>query len=75
MSCGSNAYAALGHDEVDQTKRCKKFTIIKQFDYDHVKIMKIVCGNRHNLMLTSDGKVYSWGCNKFGQLGRQTEKQ
>lgn len=68
MSCGSNAYHALGHIEVDQKKRCKKFTKINVSFEEN--IIKIVSGNRHNLLLTADGHVYSWGCNKYGQLGR-----
>jgi alpha-tubulin suppressor-like RCC1 family protein len=71
MSCGNGMYGALGHTEVDSKKRCKKFmkiSVVLQAD-----IIKIVSGNRHNLVLTADGKVYSWGCNKYGQLGRNTE--
>lgn len=68
MSCGTNAYYALGHKEVDQKNRCKKFTKIPV--REKMEIHKIVSGNRHNLLLNSEGKVYSWGCDKFGQLGR-----
>lgn len=67
-SCGSNSYFALGHQEVDEKKRCKKFVKIK-ID-ENIKISKILSGNRHNILLTYNGKVYSWGCNKYGQLGR-----
>lgn len=71
MSCGTNSYMALGHHLIDNKKRCKKFEKIEIHDK---KIVKVVCGYRHNLMLTSDGNVYSWGCNKYGQLGITSPK-
>lgn len=33
-------------------------------------ISSVACGEYHSLALAADGRVYSWGCNKFGQLGR-----
>ncbi|KAJ9180675.1 hypothetical protein P3X46_008888 [Hevea brasiliensis] len=34
------------------------------------KCAKMVsCGARHSAILTEDGQVYSWGWNKYGQLG------
>ncbi|GMF80143.1 unnamed protein product [Phytophthora fragariaefolia] len=33
----------------------------------------VACGEYHSLALSSDGRVFSWGCNKYGKLGRQTE--
>ena len=32
-------------------------------------IVEIASGNSHNLALSADGKVYSWGNNSYGQLG------
>jgi alpha-tubulin suppressor-like RCC1 family protein len=71
MSCGNNAYSALGHSETDQKKRCKKFVKIPTKLTGNIS--KITSGNRHNLLLTTDGKVHSWGCNKYGQLGYPTD--
>jgi alpha-tubulin suppressor-like RCC1 family protein len=34
-------------------------------------IVSIVCGAKHCLALTRAGYVFSWGCNRFGQLGLQ----
>ena len=33
------------------------------------KIVSVVSGGFHNLMLTEDGNVYAWGNNNHGQLG------
>ncbi|XP_029169078.1 LOW QUALITY PROTEIN: uncharacterized protein LOC114939022 [Nylanderia fulva] len=37
------------------------------------RIVDITCSNNHFLALTSDGDVYAWGNNHYGQIG--TEKQ
>ncbi|XP_047011887.1 alsin isoform X3 [Ictalurus punctatus] len=33
------------------------------------EVIKIVAGSCHSLALTAQCQVYSWGCNKLGQLG------
>ncbi|KAE9072243.1 hypothetical protein PF010_g25563 [Phytophthora fragariae] len=33
----------------------------------------VACGEYHSLALSSDGRMFSWGCNKYGKLGRRTE--
>ncbi|XP_018107775.1 probable E3 ubiquitin-protein ligase HERC6 isoform X2 [Xenopus laevis] len=35
----------------------------------NTKIMQISCGNFHSVALSEDGRVFSWGQNKCGQLG------
>jgi len=32
-------------------------------------VVKMACGSRHSVAVTSDGCVYSWGSNDYGQLG------
>jgi alpha-tubulin suppressor-like RCC1 family protein len=32
-------------------------------------VISICCGSLHNLALTFDGNLYSWGCGEGGQLG------
>ena len=29
----------------------------------------LTCGENHNLLLTTDNRVYSWGFGQLGQLG------
>ena len=38
-------------------------------------VSSIFAGEFHSLLLTSDGKVYAWGDNNFGQLGDGTTTQ
>ena len=38
-----------------------------------VCMSSIACGEYHSLALSSDGCVFSWGCNKYGKLGRTAE--
>ena len=37
-------------------------------------ITKIVCGGMHTLALSSDGIIFSWGCNDQGVLGRKGQE-
>ena len=46
----------------------------KAYNLDETKsygkdLIKVVCGYNHYLGLTSDGEVYAWGSNSYGQLG------
>ena len=36
---------------------------------DDVHVLKLACGSRHSVAVTSDGCAYGWGCNDYGQLG------
>ena len=35
-----------------------------------VSVMAIACGREHTLVLSFQGDMYSWGSNKYGQLGQ-----
>ena len=38
-------------------------------DYYQEKIINVKCGFRHTICLTSSKRIYTWGNNKYGQLG------
>ncbi|KAL3656597.1 hypothetical protein V7S43_018504 [Phytophthora oleae] len=42
-------------------------------DLRGVYMSSVACGEYHSLALSSDGRVFSWGCNKYGKLGRKTK--
>ncbi|RHZ55266.1 hypothetical protein Glove_417g57 [Diversispora epigaea] len=78
---GNNDFGQLGtfnleeeekidDDEDDDDKEIKIPTLNPIFD--DKKIAKISSGNLHCAALTRDGKVYTWGCNDHGSLGRET---
>ena len=47
---------------------------IIEFPYPKIKIKKVRAGVKHCLALDSNGEVYSWGENDFGQLGLGKDK-
>ncbi|CAG2100143.1 unnamed protein product [Medioppia subpectinata] len=48
-------------------KECLKPEIISHFN--DINIKQISCGIQHTLALSSDGRVYAWGWNNWGQIG------
>lgn len=66
---GRNDQGQLGHGDVVQRNRMAP---IANFPPTGEKIRTIVAGREHALALTESGKVYSWGNNTNGQLGRTT---
>ncbi|KEP63956.1 UNVERIFIED_CONTAM: regulator of chromosome condensation (RCC1) repeat-containing protein [Hammondia hammondi] len=37
------------------------------------KVRHISCGSHHSLLVTNDGRLWAWGRNEDGQLGREVE--
>lgn len=69
-SWGSNAYGALGHTSLGNG------SIPVAVDTSGVLASKTIVaisgGNFFSLALSSDGQVFSWGYNGFGQLGNNS---
>jgi alpha-tubulin suppressor-like RCC1 family protein len=61
---GSGQIGQLGHGDFHRQSLPIKVANINE------KIVQVACGKKHTVALTSDGKVYSWGSNESGQLGR-----
>ena len=40
---------------------------------ENKRVIQIACGQDHTTVLTSEGDVYTWGSNYFGQLGTGRE--
>ena len=79
-SFGSNEDGILGvnldsdlNKELNNTTEKKKLKSYKlnKIDFGEYtnKIIEISCGTVHNLALTYDGKIFSWGSSQGGQLG------
>uniref|UniRef100_UPI00358F9D47 probable E3 ubiquitin-protein ligase HERC4 n=1 Tax=Myxine glutinosa TaxID=7769 RepID=UPI00358F9D47 len=65
FSWGSNQYGQLGHG------RDTDWTVMPQLLQTLVGIPldQLIAGGSHSLVLTFSGAVFSWGRNRFGQLG------
>ena len=81
-SFGRNNYCQLGFDDKAKrsvpTKIPNIYTTGSGYYEDRIKVSNykikaISAGRNHNLLLSEDGKVYSFGDNSKGQLGRYTE--
>ena len=63
---GSNSLGQLGINVVNFAKVYKPVLIE---DLNDINIKQISFGSAHTLVLTSDGIVYGWGQNRYGQIG------
>lgn len=64
---GDTGQLGLGEDVMERTKPAK-------VDID-AEIVQVTAGGMHSVCLTSDGKVYTFGCNDEGALGRKTSDE
>ncbi|CAI0405268.1 unnamed protein product [Linum tenue] len=63
-SYGWSKYGQLGHGDFEDHLTPHKLEALKESS-----ITQISGGWRHTMAVTSDGKLYGWGWNKFGQVG------
>ena len=65
---GDNKYCQCGinYDNDNNNKLIKSPKIIQSLS--NVNIIKICCGQDHNLCLDSNTKLWGFGCNKDGTL-------
>lgn len=56
----------LGYTSVDSQPTPRKVTSLK------AKIVAVAAANKHTAVVSEAGEVYTWGCNKEGQLGYGT---
>jgi alpha-tubulin suppressor-like RCC1 family protein len=72
-SWGRNEFGQLGiGNTVDSNE--PKFVAVIDENKCNVFIEKIICGIYHSLLLSSDGNIYAFGRNEYGELGNQKEK-
>ena len=63
-SWGTNKYGNLGLGYVPY-----KVSTPRHISSLNDAMALIACGASHSLVLTTDGRVYGWGANMYGQLG------
>lgn len=52
-----------------QSEKISANTITKSYGGDYIKVKEVSAGGYHSLILSTDGVVYSFGSNEYGQLG------
>ncbi|XP_059428338.1 ultraviolet-B receptor UVR8-like isoform X2 [Corylus avellana] len=63
---GGNQFGQLGTG-ADQAEDLPRLLDAPSLKSKHAKLVS--CGARHSAVLTEDGQLFSWGWNKYGQLG------
>ena len=61
---GHNQFGQLGIGTIEPNPTPQLVKGLK-----NIKVVDMSCGGFYSLALTSDGQVYGWGHNQFGQLG------
>ena len=67
-SWGYNSYGQMGRDTDTPTQNIDPGKVTLPTGV--TRFTQFGAGNQHTLAVGSDGNLYSWGSNKFGQLGR-----
>ena len=74
---GYNGFSQLGTDSantIDPVTKNSFRTLPKQVQEITDTVLAVAAGLDHTLALTSDGIVWAWGFNGYGQLGNNTTK-
>ena len=69
---GGNAYGQFGNGVTTTSSVVPVAVKTVGTPMDNKKIIQIHAGYYHSLALASDGTVYAWGQNTYGQLGNNT---
>ena len=69
---GGNAYGQFGNGVTATSSVVPVAVKTVGTPMDNKKIIQIHAGYHHSLALASDGTVYTWGQNTYGQLGNNT---
>ncbi|KAG1652633.1 Regulator of chromosome condensation [Nymphon striatum] len=72
LSCGQGDIGQLGQGE-DVFEKTRPGLVIFKDEKVTSDIVDIAAGGMHSVCLTSNGNVYTFGCNDEGALGRVTE--
>ncbi|XP_042491592.1 uncharacterized protein LOC122071323 isoform X2 [Macadamia integrifolia] len=63
---GSNREGQLGYTSVDTQPTPRRVSSLKP------KVIAVSAANKHSAVVSESGQVFTWGCNKEGQLGYGT---
>jgi len=71
LTFGSGDCGQLAHGTEDQDIEVRFPRIV--YSLRNKMVEKIACGGLHNIVSTTDGRIFTWGCNDDGSLGRTGE--
>lgn len=69
---GSNAMGQCGNNKTTPTFQPELVVTLKA---KHEKVVQHAFGGQHSCCVTKDGMVYTWGDNRFGQLGHGEDEE
>ena len=71
------AFGANSNGQLGITKTEDRFfpTEIKSLRKQRIAPAGLAAGSEHSLALTEEGGVFSWGSNRYGQLGRRSAQE
>eukprot|EP01084_Bolivina_argentea_P029228 54240_1 len=72
LSLGKNSDGQLGLGTCDDKNHIEP-ELIPLFIQLNIVVVDICCGTYHSVVLSNDGKVYTFGWNKWGQCGNTEE--
>lgn len=73
-SFGWNEHGQLGHSPDRPVVAIPTLIDLPAEDEEETNFISIACGERHSAAVSETGGVYTWGWNKYGQLGRSTSE-
>ncbi|KAJ5964620.1 uncharacterized protein N7479_004496 [Penicillium vulpinum] len=71
--CGEGSSGELGLGTAKNAIDVKRPRLNKLLSAEEVGVVQVAVGGMHCLALTHDNKIFSWGVNDQGALGRETE--
>jgi len=69
-SCGDGEFGRLGHGEMAEKL---VLTLVGAEGFRGAQIVMVAAGGPHSVALGAEGRVWTWGCGKQGQLGHSDE--
>ena len=77
FSWGKNNVGQLGRglsNYIFQMSKSEEYSKPEIIDFSNVKIIHLSCRESHSLALSSDGQIYGWGDNRYGEVGCGADK-
>ena len=72
LAWGNNNSGQIGNISVDSESYLPVYVNGTDPETDLTEIIEVAAGKQHSVALRSDGTVWAWGENEFGQLGNNT---